>query len=32
VEDKEVLARLRELRISHAQGFGIHKPQPIDSL
>jgi EAL domain-containing protein (putative c-di-GMP-specific phosphodiesterase class I) len=32
VEDKEVLARLRELNVSHAQGFGIHKPQPIDAL
>jgi EAL domain-containing protein (putative c-di-GMP-specific phosphodiesterase class I) len=32
VEDKEVLARLRQLGVSHAQGFGIHKPQPIDSL
>ncbi len=32
VEDKEVLARLTALNVSHAQGFGIHKPQPIASL
>jgi EAL domain-containing protein (putative c-di-GMP-specific phosphodiesterase class I) len=32
VEDPEVLARLRELKVSHAQGFGIHKPQPIGSF
>jgi EAL domain-containing protein (putative c-di-GMP-specific phosphodiesterase class I) len=32
VEDKEVLARLRQLKVSHAQGFGIHQPQPLASL
>jgi len=32
VEDGDTLARLAELKVSHAQGFGIHKPQPIDSI
>jgi EAL domain-containing protein (putative c-di-GMP-specific phosphodiesterase class I) len=32
VEDREVLARLRTLNVSHAQGFGIQVPQPIDSI
>ncbi len=32
VEDQQVLGWLRELRVSHAQGFGVHKPQPLDSL
>lgn len=29
VEDQETVARLRALQVSHAQGFGIHKPAPI---
>ena len=29
VEDAEVLARLKSMQVSHAQGFGIHKPAPI---
>ena len=29
VEDKEVLACLTGLKVTHAQGFGIHKPSPI---
>jgi EAL domain-containing protein (putative c-di-GMP-specific phosphodiesterase class I) len=32
VEDTEVLAALRQLNVGHAQGFGIHKPKPIDSF
>jgi EAL domain-containing protein (putative c-di-GMP-specific phosphodiesterase class I) len=32
VESQEVLARLRSLGVSHAQGFGIYQPHPIDSL
>lgn len=30
VEDDEVLARLRALKVRYAQGFGICRPQPID--
>lgn len=32
VEDQQVLAHLRTLNVSHAQGFGIRKPEPIDSV
>jgi len=32
VEDDKTLASLRSLKVSHAQGFGIHVPQPIDSI
>ena len=32
VEESEILARLKELEVSHAQGFGISPPQPIDSV
>jgi len=30
VEEQDILARLRALNVSHAQGFGVHKPEPID--
>ena len=29
VEDQDILTRLKALGVSHAQGFGIHEPQPI---
>jgi EAL domain-containing protein (putative c-di-GMP-specific phosphodiesterase class I) len=32
VEDQSVLARLKTLNVSHAQGFGIYQPHPIDSV
>jgi EAL domain-containing protein (putative c-di-GMP-specific phosphodiesterase class I) len=32
VEQQDILARLKALNVSHAQGFGIHQPQPIDSI
>jgi EAL domain-containing protein (putative c-di-GMP-specific phosphodiesterase class I) len=32
VEDDKTLAMLRSLKVSHAQGFGIHVPQPIDTV
>jgi EAL domain-containing protein (putative c-di-GMP-specific phosphodiesterase class I) len=32
VEEQDILARLKALNVSHAQGFGIHRPQPIDSI
>jgi EAL domain-containing protein (putative c-di-GMP-specific phosphodiesterase class I) len=32
VEDEEILARLKALNVSHAQGFGIYQPHPIDSI
>jgi EAL domain-containing protein (putative c-di-GMP-specific phosphodiesterase class I) len=32
VEDDKTLAALRSLHVSHAQGFGLHVPQPIDTI
>ena len=32
VEDHEILTRLRQMKVSHAQGFGVSPPQPIDSV
>ncbi len=32
VENDEILARLREIGIDYAQGFGIEKPRPLNSL
>jgi EAL domain-containing protein (putative c-di-GMP-specific phosphodiesterase class I) len=32
VEDDKTLAQLRGLKVSHAQGFGLHVPQPIDAF
>jgi EAL domain-containing protein (putative c-di-GMP-specific phosphodiesterase class I) len=32
VEEPAVLEQLRRLSVSHAQGFGIHQPQPIDAV
>jgi EAL domain-containing protein (putative c-di-GMP-specific phosphodiesterase class I) len=29
VEDEEILARLRELGVDYAQGYGVHKPEPL---
>jgi EAL domain-containing protein (putative c-di-GMP-specific phosphodiesterase class I) len=29
VEDQDILLRLKALGVGHAQGFGIHQPQPI---
>lgn len=29
VEDAATLASVKELAVSHAQGFGVHKPQPM---
>jgi EAL domain-containing protein (putative c-di-GMP-specific phosphodiesterase class I) len=29
VEEQAILARLKTLGVSHAQGFGLHKPQPL---
>jgi EAL domain-containing protein (putative c-di-GMP-specific phosphodiesterase class I) len=29
VEEQDILTRLKALGVSHAQGFGIHQPQPI---
>ena len=30
VENAEILARLREIGVDYAQGFGIHKPEPLN--
>ncbi|MFZ5722907.1 MAG: DUF1631 family protein [Pseudomonadota bacterium] len=32
VENDEILARLREIGIDYAQGYGIEKPKPLDAL
>jgi EAL domain-containing protein (putative c-di-GMP-specific phosphodiesterase class I) len=32
VEEKDILAHLRVLKVGHAQGFGVHPPRPIDEL
>jgi EAL domain-containing protein (putative c-di-GMP-specific phosphodiesterase class I) len=32
VEDDDVLAALRQLKVGYAQGFGVRKPEPIDEL
>lgn len=32
VEEHDILAHLRQMKVSHAQGFGISPPQPIDSV
>lgn len=32
VEDDKTLAALRSMNVSHAQGFGLHAPQPIDRV
>ncbi len=29
VEDRDILARLKALGVSHAQGFGIQRPRPL---
>ncbi|WP_019623418.1 EAL domain-containing protein [Thioalkalivibrio thiocyanoxidans] len=31
-EDELTIARLRELRVDFAQGYGLHRPQPLDEL
>ena len=32
VEDQAILGHLKKLKVSHAQGFGISRPQPIDAV
>lgn len=32
VEQSDILAHLRRLKVSHAQGFGVHPPRPIEEL
>ena len=32
VEEAEVLARLAEIGVAYAQGFGVRKPAPIDEI
>jgi EAL domain-containing protein (putative c-di-GMP-specific phosphodiesterase class I) len=32
VEDDKTFSALKSLNVSHAQGFGLHVPQPIDSV
>jgi len=31
VEEQDILTRLKALGVSHAQGFGVFQPQPIDT-
>jgi len=32
VEEQDILARLKALNVSHAQGFGVYQPHPLDSI
>jgi|SRR6185436_263044 len=32
VEEAAILQKLRELKVGYAQGFGVHKPEPIEEL
>ena len=32
VEDLEILAKLRELNVDYAQGYGIQRPQPLQKV
>lgn len=32
VEEQEIVKQLKQMKVSHAQGFGIGPPQPIDEL
>ena len=32
VEESAILEHLKTLKVSHAQGFGVHPPRPIDEL
>jgi EAL domain-containing protein (putative c-di-GMP-specific phosphodiesterase class I) len=32
VEQADILAHLKVLKVSHAQGFGVHPPRPIDEV
>ena len=32
VEDEEILHRVTELGADYAQGFGVHRPEPLDQL
>jgi len=32
VEEEKILASLKLLKVGYAQGFGVHKPAPIDEL
>ena len=32
VEEQDIVARLKALNVSHAQGFGVYQPHPLDSI
>ena len=32
VEESAIFEHLKTLKVSHAQGFGVHPPRPIDEL
>jgi EAL domain-containing protein (putative c-di-GMP-specific phosphodiesterase class I) len=32
VENKETLARLREIGVDYVQGFGVSRPEPIKKI
>jgi EAL domain-containing protein (putative c-di-GMP-specific phosphodiesterase class I) len=32
VEEQDIALRLKAMNVSHAQGFGIYQPQPLDSI
>lgn len=32
IENEEILAQLRELGVTHGQGYHLHRPEPLDDL
>lgn len=32
VEEQDIVTRLKALKVSHAQGFGVYQPHPLDSI
>lgn len=32
VEEQDILLRLKALNVSHAQGFGVYQPHPLDAI
>jgi len=32
VEEQDIVTRLKALNVSHAQGFGVYQPHPLDSI
>ena len=32
VENEATLNKLREMRVNYAQGYGVHRPEPVENL